>query len=465
MKELNPFDKQNISDMMALTPVQEGLLFHYIKDPLGGFYNEQLSLELDGPLDVERFHQAWNRVVATNEMLRTVFRWEKIDNPAQLVLKSYPPAFSYRDLTSRRGGDSPAELRLEDIKRQDRNKSFDLRRVPFRLILCKIASERHVLLISNHHILYDGWSSGIILKEFFQVYEDLRENKKTVPLPKTKFKEFIRWIRSADRDAQKKYWQKYLADLENKTDIGVKNRADVQGVKNKEEGVTNHVTASLPEEIVKKTADFAAEYRLTPAALIYGAWGILLAKYGNCRDVVFGTTVSGRSATVKGIEECVGLFINTLPLRLRDKNGASVESLLRGIDRDLKTRQRFETSSLAEISGFTGGDNTAGLFDSIVVIENYPLHRRLRKNDGHRPQLVPGNFSMVESTHYDLTLSVAMFDGFSVDFGFLPGVFEKDVVEQLCRHFIRILTCCLDNPGLLPDDIDMMPDEEKKQVL
>ncbi|HLP46843.1 MAG TPA: condensation domain-containing protein, partial [Candidatus Kapabacteria bacterium] len=152
---MEKFDSKNIENILALTPLQEGLLFHYLKDPQDGLYFEQLSLELTGPVDRRYFEKAWNVVIETNEMLRTVFRWEKLERPSQLILKVHRCRILFYDLT-----DKVERLRkvvLAEIKEKDRHENFDLHGVPFRVILCKLAESKYEMVISNHHIIYDGW--------------------------------------------------------------------------------------------------------------------------------------------------------------------------------------------------------------------------------------------------------------------------------------------------------------------
>ncbi|MGD2092759.1 MAG: condensation domain-containing protein, partial [Candidatus Aminicenantes bacterium] len=164
-------DKKNIENILALTPTQEGMLFHYLEDPAGPCYHEQLCLKLSGQIDIACFEQAWNTVVKTNEMLRTVFRWEKLEKPAQIILRERACDLCFYDLSAKIN--SQQEAVLEEVKANDARNTFDLRQVPFRVILCKIAENKYRLIISNHHILYDGWSTGIILREFFEVYQAL----------------------------------------------------------------------------------------------------------------------------------------------------------------------------------------------------------------------------------------------------------------------------------------------------
>src|SRR5690606_5085052 len=153
-------DKQNVEDIVSLTPIQKGILFHYLKDPQSDEYFEQISIRIEGSIDVEMFKNAWNIVVQTNEQLRTVFRWDKVKEPIQVVLKKHEPKISYYDF--RKTEPLNNRSNVQAVKKEDMKKKFDLRYVPFRITLCKLEEEVYELIISNHHILYDGWSNGII---------------------------------------------------------------------------------------------------------------------------------------------------------------------------------------------------------------------------------------------------------------------------------------------------------------
>lgn len=176
-------DKQNVEDILGLAPIQEGLLFHYLKNPESDEYFEQICLGISGRVDAGLFTKAWEAVVQTNEQLRTLFRWEKVKTPVQIVLKEYTPHIKIIDLTHK--SESEKNILLEEIKVKDREKKFDLREIPFRVTLCILAEERHEMIISNHHIIYDGWSNGIILKEFLNAYRCLSESE-TYNLPTKK---------------------------------------------------------------------------------------------------------------------------------------------------------------------------------------------------------------------------------------------------------------------------------------
>ncbi|MCP4157138.1 MAG: hypothetical protein GY757_56020 [bacterium] len=334
-------DKKNIADILALTPMQQGMLFHYLKDPTSELYFEQLTLELStlelstlelstlelstlelsGKVDRKHFEKAWNTVIQTNEMLRTRFRWEKIKTPVQIVLKQHHIKPRYYNFPVEQGTAAPApqeaykeapaalpeqEARLEEIKTKDRKEGFDLREVPFRITLYKNEEHRYTMIISHHHILYDGWSTGIILKEFFNAYDTLTKGKTLKPKTKTQFKDFITWHRNKNKE--KKYWKNYLKEFDAQKELSIKRKKNRVAA-----AITTNYETRLKDTLTKEIETFAEKYKLTPASVLYGAWGLLMQRYNNTEDAICGTTVSARNAGLKGIEETVGLCINTIP--------------------------------------------------------------------------------------------------------------------------------------------------------
>ncbi|HLP47736.1 MAG TPA: condensation domain-containing protein, partial [Candidatus Kapabacteria bacterium] len=455
MTKLKNQDKKNIADVLALTPLQEGLLFHYLKDPESDYYFEQLRIRISGILHTGVFEQAWNTVVETNEMLRTVFRWEKLDNPVQLILKEYPVRWKYYDLTSE--NDSEAEKRFEQILFADWKEKFDLRDVPFRVTLCKIAAGSFEMIISNHHILYDGWSNGIILKEFFNVYRDIIQDRKAIKPVKTHFKEFIEYLQRRDKEQERQFWQEYLAGFEGRTEISA-GRKDCRG----EDYSADIYSIRLPAHMTNSLEMITRSNRVSAAAVLYSTWGLLLQRYCNSEDVIFGTTVSGRSAKIKAIEEVVGLFINTLPLRVQTHDTEKVADLLYRVNHMLQIREAYENTSPADIKKYSKTGSKGELFDSILVIENYPLEVHLTGTIG---DFRIDSHSLKEAAHYNLTIVISLLAGIEITFNYFKNLWEEEMIRRMANHFLSIL----EQITILSDrkcfQIEMLSQEEKRQLL
>jgi iturin family lipopeptide synthetase B len=460
--------KKNIRDILALTSMQEGMLFHYLRDPDSETFFEQLSLQITGAIDVNYFVQAWEMVIKTNEMLRTLFRWESLNKPVQIILTKHKLQWEYYDLSDIDADE--AGKRQESIKLKDRGKKFDLRHVPFRVTLCKLSQDSHEMIVSNHHIIYDGWSSGIILKEFLTAYDHLvvnssKLNKNFCAFPlvaegqaKKSFKDFITWVNAQDRNKQKESWENYLKGFESSTGIPIKKRVRKNLVIN--DTKDDHFQVS--KETKSKIENFVKTLKVTPSAILYTAWGLLLQVYNDCDDVVFGTTVSGRPAELQGIEETVGLFINTLPVRVRTYPGETISEPVRQINHDMQKMKPYENTSLPDIKQCSQLSKNGDLFDSLVVIENYPLDSRLGTCSS---QLSIISYSMHETSNYDLTVGITMHEDIGITITYKKQLFDNETIVKFIRHFISILETIVDTPGKKIHEIEILSAEEKKQLL
>ncbi|MCP4153957.1 MAG: non-ribosomal peptide synthetase, partial [bacterium] len=406
MKKL---DKNSIVDILALTPMQEGMLFHYLKNPESEYYFEQLSLGISGEIEIEILKKAWNFVIAGNEMMRAVFRWGKMEKPVQLILKEHKLKLLFNEyrkpipFAGELDKQASKEEWLEEIAVKDRAEAFDLQKVPFRVTLCKLETGRYTMIISNHHILYDGWSNGIILNEFISAYNTFTDGREFEKPVKTHFKEYVKWIQHRDTQEQEKFWKNYLQGFDTQTELSIKKKA-----KGKELPGTEHYRITLGNETKTRLEDFAGEHKITLATLLYGTWALLLQRYNDADDVIFGTTVSGRNAGIKGIEGIVGLFINTLPLRIQSLPEERIIDWLHRIENAVQVRQEYEPTPLVKIKEYSNLDNTETLFDTLIIVENYPLDNKLKESKG---PLAIDSYSMTEITHYDLTVTLSLLLG------------------------------------------------------
>ncbi len=455
MGQVNKIDRKNIEDVYALTPMQEGMLFHYLRDHAVEHYFEQLSLDISGPIDLKHFEDAWKLLVEKNEVLRTVFRWENVEHPVQVVLKTLPSRWQYFDFTGK--SEKEKTQLLEEIKVNDRKQGFDLREACFRVTLCRLNVDLHQLVISNHHILYDGWSNGIILKELFQYYHTLRYQRQPVLPVKSRFKEFIDWLQSQDTREQGNFWGEYLAGFDGQSELSLK-RENAGTI-----DTGNTYNISIDSALKGDIDGFSKAYHITPAALFYSAWGLLLHRYNNCRDLIFGITVSGRSAVINGIEGMVGLFINTLPFRWRAGDGNTVEEILQRTNNILGQQKRFEGTSLVDIREFGRLTGTGDLFDSLLIVENYPID--IRGVGGESGDINILSYTMFERTHYDLAVFFKVLSGIEIDFAYNPMLFTPGVIRQMGSHFMRVLRAILHSPAQEMAAIDILGKGEREDIL
>ncbi|MEK8127215.1 amino acid adenylation domain-containing protein [Paenibacillus filicis] len=426
--QADKIDRREVEDVWALSPMQEGLLFHYVMEPESAQYLEQLVLRLLGDIDPDCFRQSWQAVMNANEILRTVYRWEKLDKPVQIIRKHREPSISFVDLSEL--DELGREAALAVLQERDKAEGIDLRREPFRLALCRLGRSTYALILTYHHILLDGWSTGILLKEFMSAYQALSGNRPWVPPVKPSYKTFLIYIQSQDAQKRESFWRSYLSGFETKTPLPIDKR------KKERVTVTHHENLLLAGDAWDRLHACAAREELTVADILYSAWGLLLHRYGNTGDIVFGTTVSGRPPELRGADGMVGLLIHTLPLRVRITGDLTVSGLLAQVSASSREREEHQAVPLADLKQYASFTGTESLFDSIVVIENYPLDQAVRGSGG--PLTLTGH-AMLESTNFPLALTVTSLNPLQVQLQYNAELFKLETVQALGRHFVRLL--------------------------
>ncbi|WP_379133787.1 amino acid adenylation domain-containing protein [Paenibacillus sp. sgz500958] len=446
-------DKDNVEDMLPLTPVQEGMLYHSASGRDGEHYFQQLRLRLTGKLDMEAMRRAWQFVAETNEMLRTIYRWERLNSPVQIVLKKLDIPWILHEFTTLSAKEQT--VRVDEVILQDKQLGINIQEHPFRITVCRLGEETCEMLLSWHHILYDGWSNGIVLGEFFEAYTLYASGHVPTVRRKTKYKEFIKWQRQQDKEKQQQYWEEYLSQCEACAQLP--QDEDTSGRK----GGIQNVRTSLSSGKTKAVLDFARRNGVTPASLFYSAWGLILQRYSCSRDVLFGTTVSGRVPEIGGMEDMVGLFINTLPLRIRSAPSETLLDFVKGVDASLRSRKEAECTPLIDIGTYSGLKSNAPLFNTIVVLENYPPGHQVR--DGSLLRV--DNYSMEESNPYALTLGIITGEELELEFSYDEGSFTRATVERIAGHYMQVLRQMVESPQQRLQQVNLLTAGEQQQIL
>lgn len=446
MSQTAKINRDQVEDMLALTPMQQGLLYHYLASPGSDQYVEQLSLWIEGDLNVENMKQALISVINNNEMLRTVFRWEQVTHPIQIILKSIAPPLIEVDLTGL--AESEREEAYNELLQNDRKQGMDISVQPFRVLLCKLDKEYYAMAITAHHLLYDGWSQSLLLKELLLAYEMLSNGMTILNRPKTKFKTFLQWQKEIDSEVQIGFWRDYLKGFNTKTQIKLERKIDSE--QQREYGKT---LLELPPDVLKEIYAFLNERGLTLAVLIYACWGLLLQRYNSSDDILFGTTVAGRPPDISGIDEIIGLFINTVPLRVVTEEHMTVMEFLANVDVCMRKRSTYEDTSLVDIASSSELNNADHLFDSIVVIENYPVDRMIREAEG---SLRIKKYDMFERTHYDFTLVASGHESLQIMLHYSQEACSQQEADLILEHLFGLLTQVTRNPEMKVHDVDMV---------
>ncbi len=440
--------KSNVKDIVTLTMVQKGILFDSLNEASKNLYNVQITLEIQGKFDVNILRASIQEVQQHNDVLRSVFDWEKTGKPLQIVLKKINLEFNHLDYSGN-------EAALETYLIKDRERKMDLKsEVPIRFSLIKTNENVHFLVITHHAILYDGWSTGILLKELFTAYKKNQSNREKPVLKGNKitYKEALRSLGQIKKTAvASTYWPKYLQNHETRT---LPRTGDDRADKPFEQ-----VLLQVP---LKGFEAFTKKEKVTKATLIYVAYGILLQKYLNTDDVVYATPVSNRNTFVKGSDEVMGNFINTLPLRVKNNPSTKVRDILMATHKALQIRNEYADSSYFEIKKTLGLRPAEELFDSVLAVENYPLDFNAIDGNEEFEITLKSFFEYIEAP---LLVQVFFKEQLEISLQYSTHAFGKTFITALAGHFKNILTTIIANPEQGVDEVQYLDEVEKSVIL
>ena len=446
-----------IEDLYPLSPLQQGILFHSLYNPGSTIYTGQLSFTLPGDLDIEAFTRAWRRAVERHAILRTSFVWENLEEPLQVVNRTVEVLVETHDW--RELPEMDHERRLDGLLEEERRRGFDLAVAPLmRLKLVQLSTESYRFIWTHHHLLLDGWSIAILLKEVFADYEaQLRDVDKREPRSRD-YRDYIAWLRQHDTSRAKSFWRDYLAGFLAPTPLVV-DHAPADAAR---EPDTRRARVQLSKQETDRLCAFARRHQLTLNTLVQGAWALLLSRYSRETDVLYGATVAGRPPTFAGIEQMVGLFINTLPVRVRVWPEMSLVAWLRRIQAEQATSREYEHSPLVELQALSEAPRGMPLFESLLVFENYPLDARAF---GSGTSLKATDLWWFDQTNYPLTLVATPETEFSLEIFYDAHRFTGDVVQRMLDHLHTILDSFTTNPNQTVAHISLVTASERSVLL
>ncbi|WP_162897104.1 non-ribosomal peptide synthetase [Chromobacterium rhizoryzae] len=455
--EIDAIEREHprLEALYGLTPLQQGILFHSIADDGAPLYVEQLHWKMSGAFDAERFRQAWFDVAAAHAALRTTFRWRGLKSAVQIVHPRLDPDWETLDW-----GDVSADAcasRFAALRELDRERGFDLERGPLlRGTLVREPGDAWRFLWSYHHAVVDGWSVPLILKQVLGRYAELGAGE-AAPLPGSRFLPFVNWLAARDAREQAEYWKQVLEGIEEPTPIGFASPA--RGPQAQGQGRRAFVFDAALREEVDRAARRAG---VTRASLLTGAWALTLGYAGGGRDVVFGTTLSGRPATLPGVERMVGLFINTVPVRVGMDDDASVSQWLRQLHEQQSERARLGAASLTDIqrwAGYEGGE----LLSSLFVVENYPVDRTLARGDAG---FDVSEFAAAETrTNYPLVGQLIPGEETVLYVDFDASRYDEESIGRLGASFMHLLSQLAAQPDAQLGDLTLVGDDEARRLI
>ncbi|HEX8559985.1 MAG TPA: condensation domain-containing protein, partial [Pyrinomonadaceae bacterium] len=455
---------KNVEDVYPLSPMQEGILFHTRHDPVFAMYFEIITWTMRGEVDVAAFEQAWQRAVDRHTILRTVFVWEGLDEPLQVVRQRarLPLArHDWRGLTPRQ-----QEERLRQFYTEERARGFELSKAPLmRIALIQTGEDSYRFVWSYYHGLIDGWSGSLVFNDVFTFYEAIRRGVEIELPPPRPFRGYIDWVRAQDLSKAQAYWQRLLKGFSAATPIG--GGHDAAPAADAAPGDETHSyreqQMSLPAETTDRLVRLARQHQLTLNTLCQGAWAILLNRYSGERDVLFGVAVSGRPPTLDGVETMIGMFINTLPARVEVAPGRELLPWLKEIQQTQVEMRQFEYSPLVQVQGWSDAPRTRPLFDSIVSFENHPIdHSLLKRSENVELRDVVHYHT---ATGYPLNLIIEPGDQLDVKILYDAGRFDDEAVGRMLGHVAALLTDIAADPHRSLSAFSILTEAERRRLL
>ena len=433
-----------IADILPLSPLQEGLLFHALLEADGeDVYTVQVVVDLEGQVDAWRLRAAAEGLLRRYPNLRAGFRTGG-SRAVQVIPAEVRLPWAEVELS---GSDDAGFGRWLD---EDRASRFDPASPPLmRFSLVRVGVSRTSLVLTTHHILMDGWSLPVLIADLTRLYQAGGDDS---CLPQvTPYREYLAWLERQDKDAAREAWARALAGLEEPTLLAPRDRAR-RAVR------PDRVTAFCPAELTGRLTAFARRLDLTVNTLVQGAWAVLLGFLTGSEDVVFGAVVAGRPTGLPGVETMVGLFINTVPVRVRLDPAEPAGDFLARLQDEQSRLGPSHHLGLAQIQAIAGGRE---LFDTTMVFESYPDAGGETSGAGLRVRGVAGR----DAAHYPLSLRVLPGERLELCLEYRPDIFTSTAMESLAARLTQVLGGLAAGPDLPLGQMSALDQAERRQVL
>ncbi|MGN4752452.1 amino acid adenylation domain-containing protein [Bacillus cereus group sp. MYBK220-1] len=445
-----------IEKIYGMTPLQEGILFHKLFDKSATSYVLQTVLNIHKNLNMENMRTSLDILAGKYEVLRTKILTDRAERPLQVVVR-----------------DRPIELReinvysLEEkevLKKADIARGFDLTEDSLlRLTVLRMGENQCTLLWTKHHIIMDGWCTSLLFRDFIKYYELINGGASRVQMEKLleaekkqilPYSEYIRWFEKQNKKEALMYWNRLLEDYNSVITV------PPLGIENNQEAESRLEELAVSGETTKAIEKMASQLNVTVSTVVEAAWGLLLQKYNGGRDVVFGKVVSGRNANLLGIDQAVGLFINTIPSRITSKDGQTVSELLKGMQAQAIKSMKYEYSSLTEMQSSSRIGNN--LIQTLFVFENYYVDKSAYDGiSGFNIELE----SEREEVNYDISMTAFIQGTLQLAVMYNSGKYALDEVRCLLVRMSTLLKIMAANPEMKLSDLNMVSEEEQQRIL
>ncbi|UED85078.1 non-ribosomal peptide synthetase [Streptomyces profundus] len=441
-----------IEDILPLSPLQEGMMFHATFDEELDVYTVQFVLTIEGPLERDRLRAAAEALLRRHANLRAGFRLRRNGEPMQVVHREVALPWTEVDLATLEPTARAKEL--DRLLAEDRFRRFDLSQPPLmRFTLLDLGADGHQLVLSNHHILLDGWSMPLLVGELLELYG---RGGDPAGLPQvTPYREYLSWLSRQDQAAGEAAWRQVLDGVTEPTLLAPSGAGRAARA-------PEQLSVELPHELYSRLQETARARGVTLNTVLQAAWAVLLGRLTGRDDVVFGATVAGRPPEVRGVESMIGLFINTLPVRVRLNGEEPLADLLTRLQGQQAELLQHQHLRLTDVQALTG---LPELFDTLLVFENFPVDGDSLSENASTSTLQVTGLTGEDSTHYPLTLMVMPARELTLRIGYRPDLIPEDEARLLPDRLTQILTTLTEAPSTPTSRTPILTTEEHHRII
>ncbi|NQZ12325.1 MAG: AMP-binding protein, partial [Algicola sp.] len=449
--------RQDIDAIYPLSPLQHGMIHHSMLSPDSGVYCVQIACDFTGDMNNDAFRRAWAQIIERHDVFRTMFIGLEQQKAHQVVRKKVRLVFDeldWRDLSEEQQQREYKAFLATDLKR-----GFDFAKAPMmRFTLIRITDQQHRLIWNLHHSVIDGWSMPIVFTEFISFYEAVRHNKRPTLPEVRQFKEYIAWLQLRDEDQSARFWQDYLKGIDAPTPL-MKGQMRDNDQKEVKPVLVQHL---LSVELTSAIRSMARENEVTMNIVTQGAWAILLARHNRVDKVLFGSTVSGRPAELTGMENMVGPFINSVPVRIDVPGEQALSSWLQHFHRNQIVQHEHSYTPLVDVHRYSEIAGNVSLFDSLVVFENTPVDSSL---EALTWGLEISAFDVWEQTNFPFTLIFNDGEKLGLKAIYNPLCFDGPTIERLLHQYLALLQNMTEQPQWPLRQMALQSATEQQQLL
>ncbi|MBK2239035.1 condensation domain-containing protein, partial [Francisella philomiragia] len=342
--------------------LQQGFIYHALSNPDDDAYREQFIYLYDQKLDIDRYIKSWELAIARHPILRTAFNWE--EDIVQVIYAKGDLEYSYHDISNQ----DDKEQAIQEIQEEDRKQGFDLTKpTQLRLHIIKQTDELYTVIKSVYHAIEDGWSGSLLIRDVHNFYNDLSLGNKILAVLDDTYLRVQEYIQN-NRDKANEYWQENLVDIEvNDLSVLLTTDRNINEIKLLEGNYRE--TLTIEGELYAKLKDITKELGITINTLLQFVWHKLINIYTQDNQTIVGTTISGRNIAIDGIEDSVGLYINTLPLLVDWGNTNTIKEQLKYLHEQINNLNKYGYADLSKIQ-----NSKDRLFHSLFIYQNYPSY-------------------------------------------------------------------------------------------